>query len=58
MLAEEILRNCAQYLAVACREELEDHRDNTYYSLVILGKLQIEVWWITERKTGNMLQLE
>ena len=47
MLVEETLRTCAQYLTAACREESEEHRDKTYYILVLRGKLQTAVRWIT-----------
>ena len=43
----ETLRTCAQYLTAARREETDYHRANTYHSLVLRGKLQTAVRWIT-----------
>ena len=48
MIVEDTLRTCAQYLTVACREELLEHRAQTYHSLVLWGKLRTAVQWITE----------
>ena len=46
---------CAHYLTAACKEESEEHRDKTYHSLVLLGKLQTEKRWIKKRKTRGVL---
>ena len=43
MLVEETLRTCAQYLTTSHREESEDHRERTYYSLVFQWKLRMAV---------------
>ena len=48
---------CAEYLTVARREELTEHQEHTYHSLVLWGKLRTAVQWITERETGGALQL-
>ena len=56
MLVEDTLRTCAEYLTVARREETAEHRSQTYCSLVLRGKLRTAVPWITERKTGGVLQ--
>ena len=55
MLVDDILRTCTQYLTAALREESEEHRDRNFHSLVLLGKLQTEVQWITEMETGGIL---
>ena len=52
MVVEDTMRTCAQYLIAACREEYEDHRAQTFHSLVLQGKLQTAVEWITERGEG------
>ena len=54
MLVEDNLRTCAHYLTVARREESEEHRAQTYHSLVFQGKLRTAVWWITEREKGGV----
>ena len=56
MIMEETLHTCAQYLTVACREESEGNRAQTYHSQVLRGKLQTAVRWITEREMGGVLQ--
>ena len=33
-----------------------EHQAQTYHSLVLRGKLQTAVWWITERETGGVLR--
>ena len=53
---ENTLHMCAKYLTVACREEFEEHWDQTYHSLVLRGKLRTVVQCIMERKTGGLLQ--
>ena len=52
---EDTLCTCAQYLTAAHREESEEHSAQTFHSLVLRGKLQTAVWWITERDTGGVL---
>ena len=47
MLAEDMLRMCAEYLTVARREETAEHRAQNYHSLVLRGKLRTAVKWIT-----------
>ena len=56
MLVEDTLRLCGEYLTVAWREETAKHRAQTYHSLVLRGKLQMAVRWITKRETGRVLQ--
>ena len=56
MIMEDTLRTCAQYLTIARREWFREHRSQTYHSLVLQGKLQTAVEWITERETGGVLQ--
>ena len=56
MLVEDTLRACGEYLTVAWREETVGHREQTYQSLVLRGKLRTAVRWITERETGGVLQ--
>ena len=55
MLVGDTLRSCEEYLTVARREETAEHRDQTYHSLVLHGKLWTAVRWITERETGGVL---
>ena len=43
ILVEETLWTFKQYLTAACTEESEDHRDKTHHSLVIRGKIWMEV---------------
>ena len=57
MLVEDILRTCEQYITFSCREELVEHRAQTYHSMVLRGKVRTVVRWITERETGGALQL-
>ena len=56
MLVEDTLRTCAEYLTVARREETAEHQAQTYHSLVLRGKLQTAVRWITEREMGGVIQ--
>ena len=56
MLVEDMLRACEEYLTVARREETAEHRAQIYYSLVLCGKPQTAVQWITKRETGRVLQ--
>ena len=56
MLVEDTICTCAEYLIVAQREETVEHRAQTFHSLVLRGKLWKAVRWITERKTGRVLQ--
>ena len=56
MLVEDTLRACREYLTLARREETAEHRAQTYHSLLLRGKLQTAVRWITERETGGVLQ--
>ena len=58
MLVEETLRTCAQYLTAALRKESEEHRNKTYHSLVLRGKLRMEERWITKQETGGVLYPE
>ena len=53
MPVEDTLRYCTQYLTVVRREETAEHRAKTYHSLVLRGKLQTTVRWITEREKGG-----
>ena len=39
MLVEDTLRVCEEYITVARREEMAEHRAQTYHSLVLRGKL-------------------
>ena len=43
MLVKDNLRMRTQYLTVAHREDSEEHRVQTFHSLVIRGKLQTTV---------------
>ena len=56
MLVEDTLRTCAEYLTVAQKEEMAEHRAQTFHSLVLRGKLRTTVRWITEIETGRVLQ--
>ena len=56
MLVEDILRACEEYLTVARREETREHWAKTYHILVLRGKLQTAVQWITEREMSGVLQ--
>ena len=56
VLLEETLRTCTQYLTAVRRDDYEEHRAKTYHSLVLQGKLQMALRWITERDTGGVLQ--
>ena len=56
MLVGDTFRLREDYLTAARREETAEHRAQTYHSLVLRGKLQSAVRWITERKTGGILQ--
>ena len=56
MLVEDTLHTCAQYLTSARREESEEHRLQTFHSLVLQVKLRTTVRWITDRETGAVLQ--
>ena len=56
MLVDDTLRTCAEYLTVDCREELAEHRAQTYHSLVLWGNLRTAVQWITKRETDGVLQ--
>ena len=56
MLVRDNLRSYEEYLTAARREETAEHRAQTYHSLVLRGKFQSAVRWITERKTGGVLQ--
>ena len=56
MLVEDTIRACGEYITVARREEMAEHRAQTYHSLVLRWKLQTAVRWITERETGGVLQ--
>ena len=49
MLVEDTLHTCTEYLTVAWREEMAEHREQTFHSLVFCGKLRTAVRWITER---------
>ena len=55
MLVEDTLRSCTQYLTTVLREETAEHRDKTYHSLVLRGKLWTAVRWITERENGGVV---
>ena len=50
-----MLCTCAQYLSAACKEESEEHMYKTYHRLVLQGKLQMTVWWITRQEKGGVL---
>ena len=56
MLVEDTLSTCTEYLTVARREEMAEHRAQTYHSLVLRGKLRTAVRRITERETGGVFQ--
>ena len=56
ILVRETLRSYEEYLTAARREETAEHRDQTYHSLVLLGKLRSAVRWITERETEGVLK--
>ena len=56
MLVEDTLRACGEYPTVARREEMAEHRSQTYHILVLRGKLWTAVRWITEQETGGVLQ--
>ena len=56
MVVGDTLRSCKEYLTAARREEMAEHWAQTYHSLVLHGKLQSAVRWITEGETGGVLQ--
>ena len=56
MLVEDTLRACREYLTVVRREETAEQQAQTYHSLVLRGKLQAAVHWITKREKGGVLQ--
>ena len=56
ILVGDTLRYCEEYLTAARREEMAEHRAQTYHSLVLRGKLQSAVRWITEQETEGVLQ--
>ena len=56
MIVGDTLRSCEEYLTASRREETAAHRAQTYHSLVLRGKLQSAVRWITERETGGVLK--
>ena len=56
MLVEDTLQSCGGYITVARREDTAEHRAQTYHSLVLRGKLQTAVQWITKRETGGVLK--
>ena len=56
MLVEETLWTYVEYLTIAQREDMAEHRSQTYYILVLCGKLRKAVRWITERETDRVLQ--
>ena len=39
IIVEDTMRTCEQYLSAARREESHNHREKTYYSLALRGKL-------------------
>ena len=47
MLVEETLRTCDQYHTASYREESEEHRYNIYNIIVLQGKMQTVVRWVT-----------
>ena len=55
MLVEDTMQACREYLTVAWREEMAEHRSQTYHSLMLHGKLRTAVRWITEQETGGVL---
>ena len=58
MLVEDTLQACGEYLTIARRGEMAEHRAQTYHILVLRGKLRTAVQWINERETGGVLQPE
>ena len=56
MLVKYTLRLYEEYLTVAQREEMAEHRAQTYHSLVLRSKLRSAVQWIMERETGGVLK--
>ena len=56
MLVEDTLQSCGGYITVARREDTAEHRAQTYHSLVLRGKLQTVVQWITKQETGGVLK--
>ena len=58
MLVEDALRSCTQYLIAVRRDETEKNQAKTYHILVLHGKLQTAVRWITEWGKGGVLLLE
>ena len=47
MLVEDTLRSSTQYLTAVRQEETAEHRAKTFHGLVIRGKLQMAMRWIT-----------
>ena len=55
MLVEDSLRSSTQYLTTVRREETVEHKAKTFHGLVLRGKLQTAVRWITDREKGGVL---
>ena len=47
MLVEDTLRSSTEYLTAVRQEETAEHRAKTFHGLVIRGKLQMAMRWIT-----------
>ena len=47
MLVKETYCMFKQYLSASLRGDLEEHRAQTFHSLVIRGKFQTAVHWVT-----------
>ena len=56
MLVEDTLRRCGEYVTVIWTEETSEHLNRMHHSLVLRGKLQTLVRWITDIETGGVLQ--
>ena len=58
MLVEDTARTCAQYLSTIRGEDYPEHRAKIYHSLVLQGKLQSVLRWITDRGKGGVFKPE
>ena len=56
ILVEVTVRTCTQYLSTSRGDYSPEHKAKIYNSLVLRGKLQSEVQWITEREKGGVFQ--
>ena len=46
MFVEEMACTCKQYIFASCRNNLEQHEVQTFYNLVLMGKLRNTNLWV------------